>query len=348
MTDYKTLLQSFKKIENVLEQRFGAAGRGMHEKVLSVEHLLPQELVRRVRRIAYLRNKALHEDGFEIHDEASLLRRCNAIIDELQKMPIPQPLRPVIQAAAPAGGGGATKTYSLGPTHKGLRTAGLVAGLLVLLLMGYQFIQRTTFGNSSARTAEAAYVPAPAADPQSHPATKPGNAPSTKAFRRQQDSLAQSPKPAPEQRNSQAVQLPASEPAAPSSAKETLVLRKATIEYKNMGFSRKEPVILVTMTNNTGETVSSAHFRARMFINGEAEPLVTDENMLATFGEEGLLPGKTKTVMVYVLTIGDRTWTLPDALNARSRVIQMAVTRYADGRDREHTIPQSQSAPNWR
>ena len=52
-----------KRFESQLEQRFGARGRGLHEKIESVEHDLESETVRALRLIATVRNKIVHEDG---------------------------------------------------------------------------------------------------------------------------------------------------------------------------------------------------------------------------------------------------------------------------------------------
>lgn len=55
-----------RKLEALLEQRFGAFGRGLHEKVQSVEGQLPFELTKVLRRIATQRNRVVHEDGAEL------------------------------------------------------------------------------------------------------------------------------------------------------------------------------------------------------------------------------------------------------------------------------------------
>ena len=52
-----------KRLEALLEARFGARGRGLHEKLSSVERRVPQELRRSIRWVATIRNKVVHEDG---------------------------------------------------------------------------------------------------------------------------------------------------------------------------------------------------------------------------------------------------------------------------------------------
>lgn len=58
-------IDNCKEAEHLLEERFGATGRGLHEKITSVEDLLPPRLTRILRRIATIRNKAVHERGSE-------------------------------------------------------------------------------------------------------------------------------------------------------------------------------------------------------------------------------------------------------------------------------------------
>lgn len=60
-----TAIDNCKEAEHLLEERFGAAGRGLHEKITSVEDLLPPRLTRILRKIATIRNKAVHERGSE-------------------------------------------------------------------------------------------------------------------------------------------------------------------------------------------------------------------------------------------------------------------------------------------
>lgn len=63
--DYKLAIKGSKRLEGILEEEFGAHGKGLHEKVSSVEKELGPELVRLLRRIATLRNKIVHEESFD-------------------------------------------------------------------------------------------------------------------------------------------------------------------------------------------------------------------------------------------------------------------------------------------
>lgn len=57
-----------KELETILVQKFNADGRGLHEKVSSVQKFLPEVLVQKLRSIATVRNKTIHEDTYEMDE----------------------------------------------------------------------------------------------------------------------------------------------------------------------------------------------------------------------------------------------------------------------------------------
>lgn len=69
-----------KKIESLLSEELNASGKGLHEKVTSVESVLDDKLVKQVRWIATMRNKVVHESDFEITDIEHFEKSCNNTI----------------------------------------------------------------------------------------------------------------------------------------------------------------------------------------------------------------------------------------------------------------------------
>ena len=63
MSDIDLVVTRSQKLEGRLEKDFGATGKGLHQKVSSVEAGLPAELVRKLRLVATVRNKVVHESG---------------------------------------------------------------------------------------------------------------------------------------------------------------------------------------------------------------------------------------------------------------------------------------------
>ncbi|MDO5309127.1 MAG: hypothetical protein Q4G03_06490 [Planctomycetia bacterium] len=57
------IVQISQQLETLLQKRFKAVGRGLHGKITSVQSKIPEAVVRKLRYIATLRNKAVHEDA---------------------------------------------------------------------------------------------------------------------------------------------------------------------------------------------------------------------------------------------------------------------------------------------
>lgn len=76
MGEIDTAIRYSKEIEGLLETQLGAEGRGLHEKASSVEHQLPSELLKKLRYIATIRNKVVHEAGYQIDNYEKFVSSC--------------------------------------------------------------------------------------------------------------------------------------------------------------------------------------------------------------------------------------------------------------------------------
>ena len=85
MGDIDAAVRGAQQLEAVLEQRFGAEGRGLHEKLSSVEHQIPLPVVKQIRWIASLRNRVVHE-GAAIEDLAGFERAVSASRQRLESI----------------------------------------------------------------------------------------------------------------------------------------------------------------------------------------------------------------------------------------------------------------------
>jgi hypothetical protein len=84
MSDYELVIKKSKHLERMLEEGFGAQGRGLHEKVSSVEGRLPGPLVKQLRFIATVRNKLVHDDKMDrLDDRRGYEDACNKAEKEL-------------------------------------------------------------------------------------------------------------------------------------------------------------------------------------------------------------------------------------------------------------------------
>jgi hypothetical protein len=73
--DFELAIRSSKELEWILEQEFSASGKGLHEKITSAAHECPDltpSLVRNMRYLATIRNKLVHERGFDAIPDRNL------------------------------------------------------------------------------------------------------------------------------------------------------------------------------------------------------------------------------------------------------------------------------------
>lgn len=64
--DLSRILECTKKIESTLEQNYGATGRGLGEKAVSVKHLIGDQLCKKILFLSTIRNKVFHEDSYQL------------------------------------------------------------------------------------------------------------------------------------------------------------------------------------------------------------------------------------------------------------------------------------------
>jgi len=87
MSDIDLAVSSSKRLESLLEMKLGATGRGLHEKVSSVEGKLPRELVRKIRLVATVRNKIVHESDYQnIDHRKEFVDACKQAERELKAL----------------------------------------------------------------------------------------------------------------------------------------------------------------------------------------------------------------------------------------------------------------------
>jgi hypothetical protein len=87
MSDIELVISNSKKLESLLEKHLGATGKGLHEKVSSVERKLPDGVVRKLRFVATIRNKIVHDEGYDrIDDRKAFVDACAFTNAELRKL----------------------------------------------------------------------------------------------------------------------------------------------------------------------------------------------------------------------------------------------------------------------
>ena len=81
------LIRSSSNIENLLEEK-GAVGKGLHEKVSSIESDLPEGSVKSIRFIASIRNQLVHEgpDTVSFEKKRDYLEACQRVERDLNSL----------------------------------------------------------------------------------------------------------------------------------------------------------------------------------------------------------------------------------------------------------------------
>jgi len=87
MSDIELTIKRCKRLESMLTKHFSATGRGLHEKISSVENDLPRPLVRRLRFVATVRNKLVHESDVDsLDNREDYVQACNSAEEELNRL----------------------------------------------------------------------------------------------------------------------------------------------------------------------------------------------------------------------------------------------------------------------
>jgi hypothetical protein len=73
-----------KKIEKALVNNYGAQGKGLHSKLTSVEDKLAPDLVKKIRFIASVRNKLVHDANYKDLPK-DFIRTNKEVLKELTK-----------------------------------------------------------------------------------------------------------------------------------------------------------------------------------------------------------------------------------------------------------------------
>lgn len=86
MSDTDKVLEISKRLEYLLETNYGAQGKGLHEKVTSVQTHLSPQLIKDIRKIATIRNKVVHEYNYNFSkDRGVFFQVGNKTIAQLEK-----------------------------------------------------------------------------------------------------------------------------------------------------------------------------------------------------------------------------------------------------------------------
>lgn len=102
MSDIELVIKKSKLFERLLETQFLAQGKGLHQKLNSVQHRLPDPLIRKLRFVATIRNRLVHEHCIDsLEDRWRFERTCNEAELQLRSLFAHRPLVSDGQTAEP-------------------------------------------------------------------------------------------------------------------------------------------------------------------------------------------------------------------------------------------------------
>ncbi|MGC4076379.1 MAG: hypothetical protein QM702_04970 [Rubrivivax sp.] len=293
MSDFKSIVDAAKRIETTLVEQFGAEGRGLHEKLSSVESRIPPNLQRTIRYLATVRNKAMHEDGYEIEDPADYLRRAAQVNAELLVL-----ARPAAARAALAAGAGKTPFKPLV-----FVVAALLAGGAWYAADLLQARRDAAAERAEATVDEEDEAPSPAAADASEAA----------------------------QAGDTVAALKAAVAAGRHAGLGNGALRVDGVQFaiRKGTWGELVPQITLKLTNTSDKTVASGRADAVLFLDGQDTPSVQAKDLFLYLGERGLAAGEARSVQIAVER--DFAWGAPDVLNARRHVLAVRIASTDDG-----------------
>lgn len=83
MSDIEKVVTRTRRLEKLLRVQYHASGKGLHELVTSTEERLPHDVIKKLRYVATIRNKIVHEDGFVLENRKAFLKVCDECEKEL-------------------------------------------------------------------------------------------------------------------------------------------------------------------------------------------------------------------------------------------------------------------------
>jgi hypothetical protein len=94
--------------------------------------------------------------------------------------------------------------------------------------------------------------------------------------------------------------------------------------------------ISVEVENVSDRTVSWIKADAHLIINGDAEPVIGDKEVVSFYlGERGLAVGERRQVKGKIDTFKSSQWSVPDVMSANSRLLALRVVKTDDGMRQE-------------
>ena len=83
MSDITLVVERSRKIESLLKVYYHAQGKGLHQLISSCEDRLPNDVIKKLRFIATMKNKVVHEKDYQLEDKQRFKQTSKLVIEIL-------------------------------------------------------------------------------------------------------------------------------------------------------------------------------------------------------------------------------------------------------------------------
>ncbi|WP_375751875.1 DUF4145 domain-containing protein [Vibrio sp. HN007] len=83
MSDIERVVVRTRRLEKLLRVQYHADGKGLHQLITSCEERLPHDVIGKLRYVATIRNKIVHEENYQLEDRNDFLAVCDDCEQEL-------------------------------------------------------------------------------------------------------------------------------------------------------------------------------------------------------------------------------------------------------------------------
>ncbi|MDG3086670.1 DUF4145 domain-containing protein [Vibrio hannami] len=83
MSDIERVVVRTRRLEKLLRVQYHADGKGLHQLITSSEERLPHDVISKLRYVATIRNKIVHEENYELEDSKAFFSVCDDCEQEL-------------------------------------------------------------------------------------------------------------------------------------------------------------------------------------------------------------------------------------------------------------------------
>ncbi|UJF19301.1 DUF4145 domain-containing protein [Vibrio sp. SS-MA-C1-2] len=77
MAEIEMVVTKTRHLEFLLKEHYHAKGKGLHQLINSCEKRLPHDVIGKLRFIASVRNKVVHQDGYQLDNRKQFIAACD-------------------------------------------------------------------------------------------------------------------------------------------------------------------------------------------------------------------------------------------------------------------------------